>query len=341
MNSYERCMAAIRMKETDRIATDLHNFQICAQYSGETYGKFVLDPERMAEMHIKMQQEFGHDLILVENGTASLAEAMGCTVIYRDEISPVAHKPALEELKDAKSIVVSKEMLEKPLVKANLETVAILRKKLGNRVMIMGRGDQGPFSLASQVYGMDRLLTDLLDEDCEEDIHCLLQKCTEANILYCNALLDAGAHITSLGDSTAGPGVLSPSMYEEFALPYEKKVAEYVHKRDGLISLHICGNATRIVDKMVQTGADILEIDQETDIVTAYSAAKGHCALLGQISPVTLMNEDCERAAAETKLMLEKVGGAGARGIILGPGCALGGNTPFENIKAMLSLVHL
>ena len=88
---------------------------------------------------------------------------------------------------------------------------------------------------------------------------------------------------------------------------------------------------------MVLTGADILEIDQETDIVTAYKAAKGQCALLGQISPVTLMNEDRERAASETKSMLEKVGGSNARGIILGPGCALGGNTPFENIKAMLN----
>lgn len=337
MNSFERCMAAIRMEETDRIATDLHDFQICAEYSQETYARFVLDPERMAEMHIIMQQEFGHDLILVENGTASLAEAMGCTVIYRDENSPVAHKPALKALKDAKDIIISEEMLEKPLVKANLETVRILRERLGNRVMIMGRGDQGPFSLASQVYGMDRLLTDLLDEECEEDIHCLLEKCTEADILYCNALLDAGAHITSLGDSTAGPGVLSPAMYEEFALPYEKKAADRVHERGGLISLHICGNATRIIDKMVLTGADILEIDQETDIVTAYKAAKGQCALLGQISPVTLMNEDRERAASETKSMLEKVGGSNARGIILGPGCALGGNTPFENIKAMLN----
>jgi len=177
---------------------------------------------------------------------------------------------------------------------------------------------------------------ELMDEDSVRDIHKLLQICTEANILYCRALLDAGAHITSLGESTAGPGVLSPAMYEEFALPYERAVADSVHAYGGMLSLHICGNATWIIGKMIQTGADILEIDQETDITEAYKLAKGCCTLLGQISPVTLMNGSVEMVEAETKSMLEKVGGSQARGIILGPGCALGGNTPFENIKTML-----
>lgn len=339
MESLERCMAAIRSQEVDRIPLDLHNFQMCAEHSGLSYAEFVLDPERMAYMHVQMQAKFGHDLLLVENGTASLAEAMGCQIIYRDDISPVAHGAAIQDLAEVSSLEISKECLKSPLVSANIETVRLLRKKLGNRVMIMGRGDQGPFSLATQMYGMDRLLMDLLDEECEEQCHNLLKKCTEVNILYCGALLEAGAHITSLGDSTAGPDVLSPSMYEEFALPYEKAVIDSVHAQSGLLSLHICGNATSIVDKMVLTGADVLEIDQETDMETAYQAAKGKCALLGQISPTSLMNKEPEDVAAETRAMLEKVGGKSAKGIILGPGCALGGTTPYENIRAMIQQV--
>lgn len=184
---------------------------------------------------------------------------------------------------------------------------------------------------------MDKLLPELLDDETEEDVHRLLKKCSEANMVYCSALLEAGAHITSLGDSTAGPGVISPAMYEEFALPYEKAVVDSVHAQGGMLSLHICGNATKIIHKMVLTGADILEIDQETELAVAYEAARNNCALLGQISPVTLMNENMDKVAIETRAMLNKVGGRKATGIILGPGCALGGSTPFENIKSMLS----
>lgn len=336
MTSYERCMAAIHFQQTDRLPTDLHNFQIGAQRAGLSYREFVLDPPRMARMQIEMQQEFGHDLLLVENGTAALAEALGAGIIYRDDIAPVAHRPALVELADLSNLAVTDDLLEQPLVKANLETVRILRSELGNQVMIMGRGDQGPLSLAAQLYGMDRLLIDLLDEDCEADIHRLLQLCTEANIRYCCALLDAGAHITSLGDSTAGPGVLSPQMYETFAMPYEKQVIEAVHRHGGMLSLHICGDATLIIDKMIQTGADILEIDQKTDIAAAYEVAKGRCALLGQVSPTVLMQGTPAQAAAETRRMLDQLGGSQIRGLIAGPGCALGGTTPAGNIQAML-----
>ena len=52
--------------------------------------------------------------------------------------------------------------------------------------------------------------------------------------------------MTSMGDSTAGPDVISPAMYVNF-LPclIEKQVIEAVHRKGGLISLHICGNANK------------------------------------------------------------------------------------------------
>ena len=83
MSSYERCLAAIGLQEVDRIPTDLHDFLMCAEDSGMDFGQFVLDDGKMAEMQIKMWEEFGHDMLLIENGTAALAQALGCGVVYR------------------------------------------------------------------------------------------------------------------------------------------------------------------------------------------------------------------------------------------------------------------
>lgn len=340
MTSTERFMAAVKHQEVDRMPTDLHNFQIGARVCNKYFDEFVFEPQDMAEAHIAMRREFGHDVLLVENGTASLAQALGCGISFRKEDPPVVTDAALRSIEEWERLIITRELLDQPLLKANLKTVEILRKKLGNEAVIMGRGDQGPFSLASQLLGMGELLMDLADGDYEEEIHHLLEISTQAGIICCTAMMEAGAHCTSIGDSTAGPDVISPDMYRRYGVPYEKKLIREVHKNGGLIALHICGNATAIIDDMMKTEADILELDQKTDLTKVWHKLKGHTAILGQISPVTLMNGTAEQVRKETEAMLQKVGGRQTSGVILGPGCALGGTTPYENIHAMLRLVQ-
>lgn len=340
MTALERFMAAIRFQAVDHLPTDLHNFAICANISGLPFDKFVFDSRAMADAHIAQFEEFGHDVLLIENGTASLAQAMGCEVSLRSDDPPVVTKPALQSLDELDKLVASEAILNAPLIRAGLETVRILRRELGDRAVIMGRGDQGPFSLASQVFGMGKFLEALMDEDLEEEIDRLLDICTKAGIICCTAMLDAGAHCTSIGDSTAGPDVISPAMYERFALPYERKLIDAVHAHGGCIALHICGNATGIISQMIETHADILEIDQKTDLKKAWPILEGKTAILGQIAPVSLMNHSPEQISAETQAMLDTIGGNRATGVILGPGCALGGTTPAANLHTMLQLAR-
>ena len=299
----------------------------------------MLDDSAMAEMQINMWEEFGHDMLLIENGTAALAQALGCGVIYRKKGAPVAHTTAVKQLEDIRNLKMPADFWESPLLKAQILTVERLVQHFGREVFLIGRGDQGPFSLASQLYGMDRLLEDLMDEEAEEDVHRLLEFCTSACIAYHEKLLQLGVPMTSMGDSTAGPDVISPAMYETFAVPYEKKVIEAVHRKGGLISLHICGNATKIIDQMCNLGADVLEIDQKTDLKTAVRVAKENCALLGQVNPVLLSNGTQQEVKEAAERILQIVGGKSTTGFILGPGCALGGDTPKENIQALIDSV--
>lgn len=340
MNSYERCLAAIQFRDVDRMPTDLHNFLMCAEESGMDFGAFVLDDSAMAEMQINMWEKFGHDMLLIENGTAALAQALGCGVIYRKKGAPVAHTTAVKQLEDIRNLKMPADFWESPLLKAQILTVERLVQHFGREVFLIGRGDQGPFSLASQLYGMDRLLEDLMDEEAEEDVHRLLEFCTSACIAYHEKLLQLGVPMTSMGDSTAGPDVISPAMYKTFAVPYEKKVIEAVHRKGGLISLHICGNATKIIDQMCNLGADVLEIDQKTDLKTAVRAAKENCALLGQVNPVLLSNGTQQEVKETAERILQIVGGKSTTGFILGPGCALGGDTPKGNIQALIDSVN-
>ena len=335
MNSLERTYNAIKHKKVDKVPIDLHNFQMCANISGLNFDKFFQSGEKMAEAQLELWGKYKHDVIMLENGTAALAQALGCKVVYRKDAAPVAHKPILNCINDVNSLT-KKRVKDCPVLSENLKATGIVSKKLSKEVFVMGRGDQGPFSLASLLLGMDNFLVELALHENDEDIHKLLNYCTDFIIDYALEQLKSGAHCTSIGDSTAGPDVVSPAIYEEFALPYERRIVEAVHNAGGLISLHICGNATKIIDKMVTTNADILEIDQKTDLIKSREITCGRTTLLGQISPNTFRTGTKKEIAEATMNALRIVGSDG--GFILGPGCALASDSKSENIIEMMRI---
>ncbi len=83
---------------------------------------------------------------------------------------------------------------------------------------------------------------------------------TDALIAFAKACLDAGAHIVQAGDSLASLDMISPAMYRTWAWPAEQRFFAEVNplaKRQGAATLlHICGNMTRVLESMADTGAD-------------------------------------------------------------------------------------
>ena len=90
MNPVERVGAAIGLREPDRVPVDLHNFLPAVRASGLPMSQVFRDGELLAEAMLGAWREFGHDMILLENGTACSAEACGVEVRYRDDTAPVA-----------------------------------------------------------------------------------------------------------------------------------------------------------------------------------------------------------------------------------------------------------
>lgn len=67
-------------------------------------------------------------------------------------------------------------------------------------------------------------------------------------------------------------------------------------------------------------------------LVKSAEAARGKCALLGQISPMVLRTGNGEEVRKAGEEVVAKAEGKTQTGFIFGPGCALGGDTPKKNI---------
>lgn len=335
LNSVERTLRTIAFEPVDRVPVDLHNFMVTPRLMGVTdFEEFYRDGEAMAEGQIKAWERFGHDVLLLENGTAALGEACGVQVEYIPESAPVAHLPAINSLDEVEDLQVP-DPYKDPLLSELLKATRIVVEEIGDKAFVIGRADQGPFSLACEIRGMSNFMMDIGSREELDKVHQLLEFCLEVCQTYALAQIEQGAHATSIGDSPSGPDLISPKHYLEFAYPYVERLASNLKKEGIILAYHICGYATPIIEDMVRTRATILEIDQECDQKAAKAAAQGKATLLGPIDPSEVMTRGTPELVAEKcHEALENLSPGG--GFILGPGCALPHSTPYENIDAMI-----
>ena len=338
INSIDRVETVLRGGIPDRVPVDLHNFLMVAQTSGLPFPEFMQSGEAMAEGHIKAWREYGHDLLILENGTVALAQACGCQVEYIAGSAPVHIAPAIGSLDEIDKLVIPDPYKAHPLVE-NLKATRIVAKEIGTEAYIMGRADQGPFSLASMLLGLQEFLLALADPNNKEKLHRLLAFSLEVIYRYAIAQSEQGAHITSIGESLSGPDVTSPKMYKEYEWGYAKRLTERLKEKNILLAYHICGNATRIVGDMTETGAAVLELDYKCDLQKIKQATQGRTTILGVIDPSGVL------ALGTPAMVSEKVRDelnvlAPGGGLILGPGCALPPATPPENIHTLVETTH-
>jgi uroporphyrinogen decarboxylase len=303
----------------------------------ESYADFFRDGEAMAEGQIMAWRRFGHDVLLIENGTAALAEACGVQVQYQSDSAPVAKEPAISNLDEVDELEVP-DPYGDPLLREMLKATRIVVQEIGDHAFVIGRADQGPFSLACEIRGMSEFMMDLALGEEPAKIHKLLDFCRRVSMRYALAQTAQGAHCTSIGESPSGPDLISPEYYRRYAYPHVKRLVTDLRAKGVRLAYHICGNATPIIGDMVRTGAAVIEIDQKADMKTCKDAARGKSTLLGPIDPSDVLANGTPDLVREKCLEALKILAPGG-GFILGPGCALPATTPHENVDVLIEVV--
>lgn len=334
MTSLERCMAVLNGETPDFLPVVPQSFMFAVETAGMKISDVNKCGRKMAEAHLVSQEKYGYDGCVVDFDDATIAEAVGAKVIFReDEPATVdEEQPVLKDLRDVYDLSLP-DPLKSGRICEWLEATSRLCEKIGDRVFIMGRADQGPFSIACLLRGTTQFMMDLMTED-PGLIRDVLDYCRRVSVVFAKAQKDAGAHTTSIGDAFAGPNLISPDMYRKFAWEPEKKVTEEVQDYGIPFSIHICGNTNGIIRDMGTTGAKILEVDWMLDMREARSVVPENTVLMGNIDPsFPLVLGTPEQIDEAVKNVIEATNG---RRHIISSGCAMGRNTPPENFKAFI-----
>ncbi|MCL2126639.1 MAG: hypothetical protein FWH38_00235 [Treponema sp.] len=334
MNGYERVRAVLKGEKPDKVPLMLHSFMPAAEEAGLTMEEYRNSPRNMARAHVKFARKYGLDGILLDVDTAVAAGAIGARVDFPVNAPARVAGPAAPDIDRLIEIMSPEKLRQSDRIKIMLEAVGIMKRETGGEILIRGNCDQMAFSLALLCYGMEEFLTDLFDEELEEKILCLIDRALLVHLEFHRMMSEAGADITSFGDSPAGPDVISRNMFLKYALPFHYKLKQQLDLLGIETICHICGNLDLIVEDLAAVGYAGVEIDYKTDIVRAAGIMNNRSVVFGVIDPSGVFffgSPDSVRK--ETLRVLDCFAGTG---IVPGAGCALPPGVPERNIRSFV-----
>ncbi len=337
MNGKQRIDSVLKGEWPDKRPVLLHNFLLAAKEFGVSMKQYREDPEIIAQSHIKAIEKYDLDGALIDIDTATLAGAVGVPVDYPENNPARIHRPLLlsiDKVKDLEFIDISKNTQ----IQIWLEACTIIKKNYGDEKYIRGNCDQAAFSLASSMRSPGEWMTDLIVED--QLVFKLLDFCTNATCQFIRLMIQTGVDMVSNGDSIAGPEMISPEMYQKYALPYEKKIVEEAHKLGTPYLLHICGNTDMILENMIETKADVLELDYKTNIQLVHDICKKkNITFSGNIDPSGILAFGTPTQVEKKTKEILTIFKDNPR-LIMNAGCAIPPETPEENIRKLVEITR-
>ncbi len=311
----------------------------CARLAGISLDAYTSDPRTLADCVIRYYERFRPDAVWVSADTWVSAQAMGARVgaVAPDQPWGGLGPPLVQTIADLGRIPRPDPGSQGryPLM---LEALRLIVERLGKEAFVVACFDQYPFSLASQLLGINEIMLKLRDDRAL--VEEVMERCLDYGLAYGRAMAEAGADMLSGGDSPAG--LIGPALYREMALAYEKRlIAGLKAAARKPVSLHICGDSTPLLEDMADSGADVLEIDHRVNIGEACRIAGPDTTLWGNLDPVGLLARGTSGEVEDvSRRLLEAVRASGHRRFVLSSGCTLALETPAENLEAMLRVVR-
>lgn len=331
MNGYERICAVLNRKPVDRVPMMLHNFMAAAEEAGISMREYREDPKKMARVHIDMARKYDLDGVLLDVDTCLEAGAVGVPIDFPEHEPARVIRAASDDIEELIEMMDSSKVRKDDRIKKAVEAVYLMKQEVGGELFVRGNCDQMAFSLAMLAYGMEDFMADLLDEECEEGIFRLMDRAYEVHLEFHKMMQEAGADMTSFGDSSTGPDLISREMYRKYALPYHKRLQKDLKDSGVPVLCHICGKTDIILEDLAEVGFDAVELDYKTDIEAAHRILQGKSVLFGPIDPSGIFFAGtADQVRKETERVFSICGG---KELVIGAGCALPAGVPEENLR--------
>ena len=290
------------------------------------------NPQLCSEVMCTAVDRLGVDAAIVFSDLLPILEPMGMELEFAHGEGPLIHNPVRESA-DVDRIV---ELESVDALHFVMEAVRQTRADLPKDVPLIGFAG-APFTLASYAIegGASRnyLHTKTLMYRDRGAWDALMARLARAVIVYVNAQIAAGAQAVQLFDSWVG--CLGPDDYREYVLPFVRQIIAGITPGVPVISF-ATGNP-QLIPLLAEGGAAVVGVDWRVRLADAWQMIGHDRAIQGNLDPTALLADVAEirRRAAD---IIEQA--AGRTGHIFNLGHGVLPQTPVDNARALVDLVH-
>lgn len=282
VTSKERMLCALNGEKPDRMPISLHQWQ---PYHLEKHlgGIGALEAFRRFGMDAQIQYfESMGQFWLIEADFAKFS-----TPEWRDEGTIVSDDPddrivhheihtpegtlAYKTAGDRKTTWITEYLIKRdddiqlirkymPVPKLDLQPITAIYDEVGDDGILRGFvwGDQvGCWQHACCLMDVNELIFRCFDQP--DWMHELLEILLEKKLQFIASMKGAKFDLVETGGGASSSTVISPTLHEEFCLPYDSKTHDALHDLGFKITYHTCGGTFGIEDHIVANGCDASE----------------------------------------------------------------------------------
>lgn len=326
MTGLQRTLDFLEGKPVDRPPCHPIIMRWAARYAGVNYRDFCLDYRKKCDAMIQCADDFDLDWVTVMSDAYGEASAFGLHIEYPVDDLPIDRSGHLADLAAAGRLKPF-HTLEHERTTSRIKEIREFKQRVGNRYFIVG-WVEGPVAEYADLRGVSSAAMDFID-DPDTVVKAV-------NVIVASALdfithqVEAGAHAIGIGDAFCSQ--IGPKLYRQLAWEGERRMVSHIHNLGAKAKLHICGNTMGILPEMIQTGADIVDVDHLVPSMAEFAPLLGrHQVLSGKTDPVSVIQDGTPDQIRESVQDCQKQ--ANGR-CIVSAGCEITPGTSQANFRA-------
>jgi uroporphyrinogen decarboxylase len=271
MTAKERLMLAINGEKPDRLPVSIHQWQ---DYHLEKYmgGRTDIEAFKMVGLDAQIQYTDNEmpSTTLWEDEAEAVDNDSDLTITQHTIHTPegtLTYKTA----GNSKTTWVTEHLIKRdediklikkymPVSRLDLERISRTYDEVGDTGILRGFvwGDQaGCWQHAACLFDISDLI--IATYDRPDWVHELLKILLDKKLQFIESMKGAKFDLIETGGGSGSSTVISPKIFREFCLPYDKQMHEALHSLGFMATYHTCGGTLGIEEYIIETGTDVSE----------------------------------------------------------------------------------
>ncbi len=294
-------------------------------------GKYYTDADTMASVTARGYRTFGFDGVQLSMGVTGEAEALGAEVAQPEHGAPLLREHLLADTARLDALRAT-DVTRGGRMPLFFDAVAKTVETIGGESFVLATL-RGPLIAASQLRGVEQILIDLLESPDEAEQ--ILDFTTDLALRVGTWLRASGAHGLVMGEATCSPNFISPSLYRGMVLARHRRLFHGLREAGWpVLGIHVCGNILPIMDDLISTGVDFMDVDYQVPPERACAVARGRVVLRGNLDPSAVFRFGVpEDVRNETRALCRAVKG---ERWLLSSGCDIPPGTPAAQLHTFV-----